>query len=890
MLVPLSWLGDFVPLEAFFGPGGVPVTGPGLRRLTETLDSLGLVVERVTPVPGDLPGVVLARVVEIGPIKGADRIRRVLVDAGGNEPVEVVCGAWNFGLGDVVPLATVGTTLPGGMRIERRALRGVTSNGMLCSSAELELATDAAGILVLERGVGDGAHEAAAGAPGALALGQPLAEHLGLRPDVVLDLAVEPNRPDALCILGVARDLAAMARLPLTVPTPQPVEAGPPAAGLARAEVAAPEACERLVVRVVEQLVPVASPPQVQRRLVLAGMRPISAVVDATNYVMLELGQPTHAYDLDRLGGGGIAVRLARPGEQLVTLDGVERHLGQLTLPVGAAAGADPRQADVRHECVVADLDDHVVGLAGVMGGAATEVSATTTRVLLEAAAFEPRRIVRSARHHGLRSEASVRFERGIDPEGLVRAADRVVELVAAAAAAAGAPAPLVAAGVVDVRAVARPARRIFLRTDRLNGVLGTALAAEEAAGCLEPIGFTTSPLPGGLEVTVPSFRPDVTLEVDVVEEVARHYGYERIAGTPRRAPGVGRLSDGQVLRRRLRRLLTGAGVDEAWTSSIVDPTVARRLEVRAGAVALANPMVAEESALRTHLLPGLLDALRRNVSRQNDDVRLFELGAVFAARPTAPATPGPAGDGLLQAHVEERELVGVLLGAPGDDASAAVACWWRLVDGLGLDPDALALDQPRLRAGAAAAEDRAGRGDGDRAGGGAGEGLVGDLLAGCHPSRAAWIRQGSGSSGRCVGALGEVDPSLLATFDLPPGRRVGWLVCDVAGLLATPRRSPLARPVSRYPSSDVDLAFVLAEARPADDLVAVVREAAGDLGEAVAVLDAYRAGAGAGTRSVTVRTRLRALERTLSDQDVAAFRSAAIALAAERLGAILRA
>lgn len=895
MLVPLSWLGDFVPLDAFFGPGGDPVPGPGLRRLTETLDGLGLVVERVLPIPGELPGVVLAEVVEIGAIEGADRIRRVRVDAGGGEPVEVVCGAWNFAVGDLVPLATVGTTLPGGLRIERRSMRGVTSNGMLCSSAELELASDAAGILVLERPGPDVARRAE--------VGTPLADHLELRPDVVLDLAIEPNRPDALSILGVARDLAAKLRLAFVPPTPRPVELGPPVATLAQAAVSAPEACERLVVRVLTGLRSLPSPARLQRRLLLAGMRPISAVVDATNYAMLELGQPTHAYDLDRLGGGGITVRLARPGERLVTLDGVERALGALPPPVGAV-GADGTPS----ECVIADRTDEVVGLAGVMGGAASEVGPGTERVLLEAAAFDSPVVARAARHHGLRSEASVRFERGIDPEGLVRAADRVAELVLEAAVAAGAPPPVVAAGVVEVVARPRLERRIVLRTDRLNGLLGTALDAQAAAGYLEPIGFVTTAAEHGLEVVVPSFRPDITLEVDVIEEVARQHGYERIVGTARRSPGVGRLDPGQAARRQLRHLLTGAGVDEAWTSSIVDPAVARRLGAAAAAIALANPMVAEESALRSHLLPGLLEALRRNLSRQNDEVRLFELGAVFAARRLdAAATGGTArpDTAVLEALVEEREHLGVLLAGTDDDAGSAVACWRRLVEGLGLDEDALVLDQPRHRTASPAPGGTVAGPEGAEGWSSPGDTLAGDLLVGCHPTRSAWLRlrrpggvaradgERDAGLGAVIGALGEVDPSLLEAFDLPPGRRVGWLVCDAGRLLSAPRRSPLARPVSRYPSSDVDLAFVLADTWPAEDLVAVVREAAGELGESVGVLDAYRPdgadrGEG-GARSVTVRTRLRALERTLADQDVATFRSAAIALAGERLGARLR-
>lgn len=870
MLVPLSWLGDFVALDAFFGSGGAPGPGEGLKRLTETLDSLGLVVERVEHVGRGLEGVVVARVLEIAPIEGADKIRRVVVDAGGADPVEVVCGAWNFAPGDLVPLATVGTTLPGGMAIERRKLRGVTSSGMLCSGAELHLAGDAAGILVLERpGETESSGPAVAAGMGARpGPGMPLREHLGIDPDVVLDLAIEPNRPDCLSIAGIARDLAAKVKLPFQLPEPTVATSGAAADELAAIALRAPSACERLVARVLTGISPVASPRKVQRRLLLAGMRPISAVVDASNYAMLELGQPTHAYDLDRLGGPGIAVRLARPGERLVTLDGVERSLGAMEPAAGPGApGA---------ECVIADLADAVVGLGGVMGGAATEVGPGTTRVLLESAAFSSSIVARGARHHGLRSEASVRFERGIDPEGLVRAADRVAELVVEAARAAGVPEPVVAPGVLDERHGSPRARRIVLRTERLNRLLGTALRAEDAAGYLEPIGFRTTPVEGGLDVEVPSFRPDTALEVDLVEEVARHHGYERIAATERRSPSVGLLSETQAARRRLRRLLTGTGASEAWTSSIVDPAIARRLGARARAIGLANPMVAEESVLRTHLLPGLLEALRRNVGRGNEGVRLFELGAVFAAREPEAGTGGTS----LETLVDEREHLGVLLAGEGDDATSAVACLWRLVEGLGLEEGAVAL-RPRLG------------GPGEQASPVLDdeEGLGADLLVGCHPTRHALVVVAGAPRPAVLGAVGEVDPLLLDAFGIDGERRVGWLALDLGRLTSAPRRSVLARPVSRFPPSDVDLAFLLARAVPAASLVAIVREAAGPLGEWVGVVDAYRGEAvGPSARSVTVRARLRALDRTLSDRDVAAFREEAIALAEARLGARLRA
>lgn len=822
MRVPLSWLTDFTPLA-------IDATDPeALRGLGRSLDELGLVVESIEPVAAGLDGVVLARVLELAPIAGADKIRRVLVDAGGPDPVEIVCGAWNFAVGDVVPLATVGTTLPNGLTIAQRKMRGATSNGMLCSAPELGLPGEGSGLLVLAAPGPDGA------LPAGVTPGMALAEHLGLVPDAVFDLAIEPNRPDCLSMAGVARDLAAHLRLPFSLPEFSLPEGPEPAGELARVATEAPAACDRIVGRVLTGLVPLASPPLVARRLLLAGMRPISAVVDASNYVMLELGQPTHPYDLDRLAGGAIVARLARAGERLVTLDGSERRLG--------VSGVD--------ECVIADGADGVVGLAGVMGGATSEVSAATTRVLLESAHFDARTVGRAAKRQGLRTEASARFERGVDPAGAGRAADRVCALVRQAAAHAGAPAPRVAAGRLEDAPVPLAPLRLVLRTARLNALLGTALAAADAAALLEPIGFATMPAGDDLAVEVPSFRPDVTREVDLVEEVARHHGYEAIPATMRRSPAVGRLSGRQQALRALRRLLAGTGALEAWTPSIVDPAAEHWVAAGVAPVALANPIVAEESVLRTGLLPGLLAALRHNVRHRNPAVRFFEIGAVFAA-------------GQESEWPAESEQLGVLLAGEGDDAASAVACWRRIVSGLRLSDSAVDIVQ--------------------------GDALAADaspLLAGLHPTRRALLVGPAGP----LGALGELDPAALDAAEVA-GRRVGWLVVELAALLDLPRASLLARPVSRYPSSDVDLAFVLPEEVPAGALERALVAAAGERCEWVRLLDVYRgAPLAAGTRSLAYRLRFVAQDHTLTDAEIAELRRRCIEAAEAALPARLRA
>jgi phenylalanyl-tRNA synthetase beta chain len=496
--VPVSWLRDFAP----FGPA---------TELVPVLDDLGLVVEGVEQIGVGLADVVVARVTEIAAIPGADRIRRVTVDAGGRE-VQVVCGAWNFEEGDLVPLAPVGSVLPGGMEIGRRKMKGVTSEGMLCSGRELGVSEDGAGLLVL--GTGDQPAEP----------GTPVAEALGIGRDTVLDIAVEANRPDAMCMAGIARDLAARLKLEFVLPEVPDPPATLESAGQgvetglsARVEVPDPDLCPRFTAHVLSGFVIGPSTSLVVRRLVLAGMRPLNNVVDASNYVMLELGQPTHPYDLDRVARRTLRARAGRRGEVVVTLDGVERRVAERSVGPG----------DDLRDCLICDGDDVAIGIGGVMGGASTEISETTTRILLEAAYFTPMAIARTSSRLGLRTEASARFERGCDPEGIDRSVRRLCEILAESAG----PGFCVHPGSVDVRGDVPLPARVRLRTARLNTVLGSQLRDDDIASYLRPIGFAATPAsPGVLEVTVPTFRPDATREIDVIEEVARHHGYQASA------------------------------------------------------------------------------------------------------------------------------------------------------------------------------------------------------------------------------------------------------------------------------------------------------------------------------------------------------------------------
>jgi phenylalanyl-tRNA synthetase beta chain len=854
--IPLSWLRELTPLKTR------PSDRAEVAALAADLDALGLVVEGVETVGEGLRDVVLARVLEIAPIEKADRIRRVVVDAGGPDPVEVVCGAWNFEVGDVVVFAPVGSVLPGDFRIEQRRMRGIVSNGMLCSGRELRLSEDHAGIMVLGHGSSEDLVGKGSGlAPGAghgLELGLPLADHLGAgyEPDVVFDLAIEGNRPDCLCVAGIARDIGARLGLPLQLPEPV-VEVGTePASGFASVEVLAPELCHRLLGKVLSGVSSVASPTMIARRLTLAGMRPIDSVVDASNYVMLELGQPTHPYDLDRLGGHGLRVRAASSGEEIVTLDGVTRVLGtRLAKQDDPLFGAD---------CLICDGNDQPVGIAGIMGGQSSEISAEASRVLLEVGSFAPLAVARTARWVGLRTEASVRFERGVDRMVMERAALRFCELVVSAARAAGVAAPVVASGAVDAEPVPYQTRRLLVRTERIGSLLGTKLGDDEVGRLLEPLGFVTKlpagPSPEGVvELEVPSFRPDVRREVDVAEEVARRIGYQELPTTERRSPYVGRLTDLQVLRRRLKRILGGLGAHEAWTMSVVDARDQERGGVVSPLIRLLNPMVTEESALRGGLLPGLLGAARHNVGRRQPSLRLFEIGDVFAlssgtARADAVGTHGLGGPAEATSDPElpdEWELVGLLLADVDDDARSAVNAWRVISDALRLQPVEI---RPVVR-------------------------------AGLHPTRTAEIV----ADGVVIGVVGEVDPETLRAFDLVYPR-TGWLELELSKLAAAPRRLLAARPISRFPSSDVDLAFVVADSVPAASVEATLLEAAGELCESVELFDIYRgAGLSEGSRSLAYRLRFCALDRTLTDGEIAELRAQCITAVESRFQATLR-
>lgn len=787
MKVLVSWLNDY-------GDFADPTDAESVERVTDALTSLGLVVESVTAVGASVAGVVTARVIRLEQHPDAAKVQRVYVDAGDGAERHVWCGAFNMQPGDVVPLATLGTTMPDGRTIERRGILGIDSEGMLCSTRELGLGDDHSGIAILP-----------AGTP----LGVPYGEVLGLRPDVLIDADVTRNRPDCWGYVGIARDLAAKLGTEFRPPTPDFEATGEPRP--LAVDIVATDRCGRFTATVISGVEVVPSADWMARRLTAAGMRPINNVVDVSNYVMLELNQPNHAYDLATLAGG-FRIRAAADGERITTLDEQERALSSADL-------------------LVCNGDDRPVGgLAGVMGGIDTEIDDSTTVVALEMAWFEPVGIAQTVSRHGLRSEASARFERGVDPYGMPLAVARFVELLAETC-----PDLVVHEGIADARSDALPdeERTATLRVSEVNRILGTDLIAGDLPPLLDPIGYRVTAAGDVLEVSLPTWRPDSTAEIDVIEEVARHYGYERLGKTVPKSVVHGGLTVRQQRRRLLRDVLLGLGVSEAMPNPFLAPGALESAGLPADALNVTNPLVADESVLRTSLRPGLLRALSYNESHRRTGVRLFELGHVY-----------PPGEGELPA---EYEALCVVLA--GDDAPAAMAVWREIVSALGVGAR---VDQSRVP-------------------------------AGLHPTRSASLQAGR----EPLGAVGEVHPGVLAAFDVT--ERVAILELDVDQLLDREPKPAQAKPISRYPSSDLDLAFVVPESVEAERVDKAIRQGAGKLLVDVALFDVYRGDrVPTGTRSLAYRLRLQAADRNLTDSDIADVRRG-VEAAATKLGADLR-
>ena len=822
MKLPLSWLQAHVDL------GGLVV-----EDLVELMTMHGLEVEAVHRPGGGTSGVRTARVVHWESHPDADKLRVVRVTGeGGDGEVEVVCGASNFDVGDVVAHAPPGGTIPS-LTLDARTIRGVRSEGMLCSPRELEIGEDHAGIITL---------------PADTPLGVELTDLLPLG-EPVIEIQVQPDRGDHLSVLGAARDLAAV--LDTTWHAPEvPADLDAPSIPVTIDT----DGCERFVTWTVEDVTVRPSPPWMRHRLVQCGIRPIDVVVDVTNYVMLELGQPLHAFDLDTLRGGTLTVRNAGGGERLATLDGQEREL-------------------VSGDLVIDDAE-RPVSLAGVMGGLDTEVSETTRRVLVEAAVWDPVTIRSTSRRLGLVSEASVRFERRVDPEGAGRAAARaaqlLVHLAGAAATGTSTARPAIPPGwAARSRVTVNPGRvRSLLGLDDLDDGRQRQLLAR--SGC-EVEGDADA-----LVVTAPSWRGDLGREADVAEEVARLHGYDRI---PAELPFVrvtGRLTAAQRLERSVREAALAAGFHEAVTRPFVGEAALPGLVPTDGRVLLGNPLAKDASAMRPSILEGLLAGLRRNVGQGRPGTALAELGRVFrpvdddlaavldgfgvdwrwrapdaADLPVQPVVLGLAAQGL---RVGERWL------DPND--------LWSVYDLLAVFDEVVARLAPP---GESAWELE----------------RVPIERPGYHPGRTARLLL----RGHEVGVAGQLHPDEAERRDLPEPVVVGELLIEPL-LRAVPDDGypPVAAAtLVRHPAVTVDVALVADDTVPYAVLEAAVREGAGDLLDTLWWFDEYRGEqVGEGRRSIAIRLRLQARDRQLTDADAEQVIDA-VAAAADGVGATLR-
>ncbi len=782
MRVPLSWLRDYVDID-------LTVEG-----LAERLTLLGMEVKDLERWGADWQSVVIGELLTVERHPRADRLSLTTVTVGSGEPLEIVCGATNIAPGQRIPVALPGAVLPGDRRIERTEKMGVVSNGMLCSGDELRLTADADGILIL---------------PGDVPLGVPLVDLYG---DVVLDVDVKPNRGDALSLIGLAREVSAVTGAPIRFPETDPLEDGAPIGTLLSVEVVEPALCSRFVGRHVRGVSIGPSPDLVQMRLIAAGQRPVNNVVDVSNYVMLELGKPIHTFDARAVHDGRIIVRLARAGERLETLDHVVRDLDPETLLITDPAG--------------------VLGLAGVMGGAESEISEGTTDVIVESAVFDPVSIRRTAFRYALRSEASLRFEKGQEHRLARLGADRTARLITEWAGGS------VATGAVDTAPSDPPASRVAFRPSSVDRLLGTTLPVDEQRELLARVGIVTETPPAGTKITValepqpltvdpgetptlvavvPTWRRDLLVEADVIEEIARVRGYDIVPEILPHTPMPAFRHDPLRSRDAVRATLAGAGLTETVTHALVSPAMVARFrpdadrpdadervpgegEPDGAPITVTNPLSSQHSVLRQSVLGGLVEVVSNNVRHGREDVAIFEIGKGYGRID---------GD---RTH-EWWRLGLVLTGSAEPPAWDRPSRSWDLADAKGV-VELLAgrLGLPRARF----------------------EPLADDPIL--HPGRAARITAGTGIRGR----IGELHPSLVEELDLR-AERIIVAELAISGLSGGSPSVPRAVTPSRHPAVLRDLAVVVAESTPAATVADSIASHGGRLLDDVVLFDIYR-------------------------------------------------
>jgi phenylalanyl-tRNA synthetase beta chain len=790
MKVSVRWLKELVDFD-------LPV-----EELARRITDAGLEVETITALGQDLDKVVVGEVTAVSKHPRADKLSVCEVGVG-SENLQIVCGAPNVRAESKVPVALIGAELPGGVRIANGSLRGVDSFGMICSEKELEIGEDEAGIMILDSD---------------LKVGEPISSALGLE-DYVLDLDLTPNRPDCLSVLGVAREVAALCGSRLKSKQPVLRQKAEMAKDRVQVEIADPAGCPRYAARVIEGIVIKESPFWLKRKLYAAGMRPINNVVDITNLVMLELGHPLHAFDYRLFQTKKVVVRTAQEGEKFVTLDDVERTLNK--------------------EVLLITDGTKLVAIGGIMGGLESEVSPDTKTVLLESAYFDPRVIRRGRMFLGLSTESSQRFERGADPNGVIKALDRAAALMQDLAEGE------VLKGVVDNYASPIHPVKVTVRPKRVNDILSTDLETQRIKSILSSLDLPAKEN-GDLEVEVPTFRPDLTREMDLIEEIARVHGYGNIETTLRAGGGlVTEIHWEDEVSRRIKEFMVGRGFFEVITNNLVDPEVLEKLNPDVAPVQIRNPLSQDLSVLSTTLSHNLLSVVARNKNRQEKNLRIFELGKVFSLRANRPQERvhlGIALSGTRQPRHWESEEAEVDL----FDLKGVLA---RLFDALSLSFE---LDP--------------------------GENVV------LEPGRSYQVRMAD----ETVGFVGELSREVVDVFGIKD--KVFWAELDFEKMAARVPRTQRFSSLPRFPSADRDLAVVVDETLLSQVIEDKIKKVGGSLIENIVLFDVYKGKqVPAGKKSLAYSICYRSQEKTLTDEEVDEIHRKVISELEKSFGAALR-
>lgn len=777
MFVPVKWLREYVNIDDV-----------DIQTLSDRLVMSGSKVEAVEHLGEEIKGVVVGKILEMNPHPNADKLLVTKVDVG-TETIQIVTGANNMKVGDYVPIVMAGGELPGGVKIKKGKLRGEESNGMMCSAKELGFADKVIpqyqkdGIFILDQ---------------AYPLGEDIKKVLGLE-GYVIEFEITPNRPDCLSMLGIARETAATFHRNMQYPSVKIAQEHGNIEEYASIEVESPELCRRYVGRIATDLVIQPSPMWLQQRLMEAGVRPINNIVDITNYVMLEMGQPLHAFDLDQLADRKIIVRKAAAGEVFQTLDGVQRSLDDTMLMI-----ADGKRS---------------VGLAGVMGGENSEVTEQTKSILIESAYFHPDNIRATSKKLGLRTEASARFEKGIDPNGCRLAADRVCQLIEELGAG------KIVKGTIDIYPEPVEKKVIEIRPQRINSLLGISLTPEEIKDILTRLELEVTIEPNIMKATIPTYRADLLTEIDIVEEVARIYGYDEIPNTVPKGNTQGAKTNGQIIEDYSKDVLNGLGLNEITTYSFVSPKSFDMIRIAEDSfmrnvVKLINPLGEENSIMRTTLMANMLEVLARNYSRKVESAKAFELGRIFI----------PLSVPIDRLPVEKKVLTLGMYGK-GTDFYTLKGTIEELLTKLGIEKCQYIPEKNHPT---------------------------------FHPGRCANILYGD----HILGVLGEIHPDVAENYDMDERTYIAELDFNI--LLQITRLDRLYKPLPKYPAITRDMALVLEDHIYVKQIEDIIWSNGGTTLESVKLFDVYKGKQiQEGYKSVAYSLTYRAADRTLIDEEV---------------------